>query len=455
MKSSKLSIKFRITFWYTLVFSLILALVFFYIYFLSKSYSVHDLQEELKDESADILENLYDKSSRNDILYNADWTKFYDDNVSISLYDKNSSFINGVLPEHFPDKVPFINNKVRQIKSDKNIWLVYDYCYEESPEDSIWVRSIASYGHWSRILYNMLWIFAVLFPITIFISAFVGYHILKKALQPIYTISDMAKEISFSVNLSKRIETSNTHDEFSYLADAFNSMIAKLEKSFEKEKQFTSDAAHELRTPISVIQSHCEYCLDELKLTDSVREEIEIIYKKTTYIGQLISQLLTISRTDKHSFKPQKEEVDLTLLIESVIEELQQKAAYKNISLLFEYIPQNESYIIQGDTMLLMRMIYNLIENAINYGINGGCVWVNLIKNQENTDIIIKDNGIGIEKEHLDKIWNRFYRVDKSRSAGEGFGLGLSMVRFIVDIHDGSIAVKSKPGYGTTFTVSL
>ena len=149
----------------------------------------------------------------------------------------------------------------------------------------------------------------------------------------------MAKEISFSVNLSKRIETSNTHDEFSYLADAFNSMIAKLEKSFEKEKQFTSDAAHELRTPISVIQSHCEYCLDELKLTDSVREEIEIIYKKTTYIGQLISQLLTISRTDKHSFKPQKEEVDLTLLIESVIEELQQKAAYKNISLLFEYIP--------------------------------------------------------------------------------------------------------------------
>lgn len=89
MKTSKLSIKFRITFWYTLVFSLILALVFFYIYFLSKSYSVHDLQEELKDESADMLESLYDKSSRNNILYNADWTKFYDDNVSISLYYKN------------------------------------------------------------------------------------------------------------------------------------------------------------------------------------------------------------------------------------------------------------------------------------------------------------------------------------------------------------------------------
>ena len=116
MKTSKLSIKFRITFWYTLVFSLILALVFFYIYFLSKSYSVHDLQEELKDESADMLESLYDKSSRNDILYNADWTKFYDDNVSISLYDKNSSFINGVSPEDFPDKVPFIKNKIRQIK---------------------------------------------------------------------------------------------------------------------------------------------------------------------------------------------------------------------------------------------------------------------------------------------------------------------------------------------------
>ena len=191
-------------------------------------------RKSLKDESADILENLYDKSSRNDILYNADWTKFYDDNVSISLYDKNSSFINGVLPEHFPDKVPFINNKVRQIKSDKNIWLVYDYCYEESPEDSIWVRSIASYGHWSRILYNMLWIFAVLFPITVFISPLSATIYSKKALQPIYTISDMAKEISFSVNLSKRIETSNTHDEFSYLADAFNSMIANWKSLLKK-----------------------------------------------------------------------------------------------------------------------------------------------------------------------------------------------------------------------------
>lgn len=127
-----------------------------------------------------MLESLYDKSSRNNILYNADWTKFYDDNVSISLYDKNSSFINGVSPEDFPDKVPFIKNKIRQIKSDKNIWLVYDYCYEESPEDPIWIQSIASYGHWSRILHSMLWIFAVLFPITVFISAFVGYHILKK-----------------------------------------------------------------------------------------------------------------------------------------------------------------------------------------------------------------------------------------------------------------------------------
>mgnify|MGYP000485491852 CR=1 FL=1 len=102
-----------------------------------------------------------------------------------------------------------------------------------------------------------------------------------------------------------------------------------------------------------------------------------------------------------------------------------------------------------------MRKSYNLRENAVNDGINGVGVLINLIKNQKNTYIIIKDNVIGIEKEHLDKIGNRFYRVDKSRSAGEGFGLGLSMVRFIVDIHGGSIAVKSKPGYGTTFTVSL
>lgn len=455
MGDAKQSIKFRITFWYTLMFSLILALVFSYIYFLSKNYSIHNLGEELKDETADILEKLQDESSINDILYQSDWTEFYDDNVYISLYNENGSFINGISPEKFPKAIPFVENKIRKIKSDKNIWLVHDYCYEGIKGRIIWIRSIASYGYWTRLLYKMLWIFAVLFPVTIFITTFIGYHILKKALRPIYTISDMAKEISSSVNLSKRIKTSGIQDEFSYLSEAFNSMISELEESFETEKQFTSDAAHELRTPISVIQSHCEYCLEELELTESVREEIEIIYRKTKYIGQLVSQLLTIARTDKRSFKPQREKVDLVFLVESVIEELQKKADSKNISLSFHYNPEDGEYIVQGDTMLLIRMIYNLVENAINYGIDDGCVWIKLIKDKEKINIIIKDNGIGIEKEHLDKIWNRFYRVDKSRSLEGSFGLGLSMVRFIVDIHGGSIEVESELGEGSIFAVSL
>lgn len=465
MKKGKHSIKFRITFWYTLIFSMILSMVFLTIYQLSQNYSIHDLESELIDETADMVENLEEEGTF--YLEHADWTAFYDDNVMVSLYRQDGTFVNGVSPENFPEGIPFEEERSRKITSEQNIWLMYDYQYVLDSGEILWIRSIASYTYWTRILKKILWIFAFLFPLVVSFTTAIGYQILKKALFPIYSISDTAKDISNSVNLSKRIESSDIKDEFSYLIEAFNSMLATLEESFEKEKQFTSDVAHELRTPIAVIQSHCEYCLEDLALSEEVKEEIEIIYNKTKHISALVSQLLTIARTDKRSFQPENEEVNLVFLIETILEELEEKALKKKITLSFEKKLKEEDEIIHGDMMLLMRMIYNLVENAIAYGKEQGHVWIHLSKGYLTEDSVldlekdkkmiltIKDDGIGIEQEHLGKIWNRFYRVDKSRTGGESFGLGLSMVRFIVGIHQGSIDVKSTPGEGSIFTVIL
>ncbi|MDO4976324.1 MAG: HAMP domain-containing sensor histidine kinase [Eubacteriales bacterium] len=455
MRKNKASIKARITFWYICVFSFILAFVFLNIYLLSNQYSIHDLEMELRDETGDMVEELKDQDDLLPFLEKSDWTQFYDDNVMISLYQKDGIFINGVIPDHFPEGIEFSDNESRKIEVDSDTWLVHDYLFEEEGNSPIWIRSIASYSYWVKLLHGMLKLFAIIFPLAIFIAGFIGYGILKRALYPIYTISDTAKDISSSLQLSKRIETSSIKDEFAYLTAAFNEMITRLEESFESEKQFTSDAAHELRTPIAVIQGHCEYCLEDVDLSDEARDEITIIYDKTKKISTLVTQLLSIARAERYGFQPEIEKFDLGFMTESIREELEEKAKLRNISIYLKNDLKNEDNNIQGDMMLLMRIMYNLIENAINYGKENGHVWIHLQKEKQQCLISVKDDGIGMNEEELDKIWNRFYRVDRSRTGDHGFGLGLYMVKYIVEIHHGKVEVVSDPGIGSTFTIYL
>ena len=225
-------------------------------------------------------------------------------------------------------------------------------------------------------------------------------------------------------------------------------MFERLEFSFEKERQFTSDVSHELRTPVAVIISQCEYLLENENLSAEDKEEIAVILKQAKRMSKLTSEMLMIARNEQGE-QHLMEKLDFGLLSELVIEELQTKAQEKNIEITLQ---KQDDLFMNGDQTLILRMMMNLITNAINYGkINGH---IHVILKVENDQIVgeVKDDGIGINEEHLDRIWERFYRIDKSRSRENGgTGLGLSMVRWIVNLHNGTIHVESIEGIGTSF----
>ena len=225
-------------------------------------------------------------------------------------------------------------------------------------------------------------------------------------------------------------------------------MFERLEFSFEKERQFTSDVSHELRTPVAVIISQCEYLLENENLSAEDKEEIAVILRQAKRMSKLTSEMLMIARNEQDE-QHLMEKLDFGLLSELVIEELQTKAQEKNIEITLQ---KQDDLFMNGDQTLILRMMINLITNAINYGKTNGHIHV--ILKVENDQIVgeVKDDGIGINEEHLDRIWERFYRIDKSRSRENGgTGLGLSMVRWIVNLHNGTIHVESIEGIGTSF----
>ncbi len=203
-------------------------------------------------------------------------------------------------------------------------------------------------------------------------------------------------------------------------------MLEQLEKVFEREKQFTSDVSHELRTPVSVILAQCEACLTDENLNAEQHRQIELIQKKARTVAELISHLLMLSRADQGKIRLYLERVNVSELLEMIVEEQKVIASEREMTIRTQIEPKLCTML---DETLYIRMMDNLISNAISYGREGGIIEVTLRQEKEELYGVIKDNGIGIAKEQLPHIWERFYRVDKSRTDRNHSGLGLSMVK--------------------------
>ena len=209
--------------------------------------------------------------------------------------------------------------------------------------------------------------------------------------------------------------------------------------------------SHELRTPVSVIMATSEDALNGEHSVKDYQDALTTILSESKKMRGMISKLLMLSKGDEASLKYAFENIDLGLLIEGVVEEMLEYAKQKNILISYGY---KEDVMIKADQTLIIRLVMNLLDNAIKYSNENSQIEVFLNKKKDCAEIVVKDCGIGIPAQELDKIFNRFYRVDKSRS-GEGIGLGLPLVKHIVDIHKGSISVKSELSVGTKFTVRL
>ena len=276
----------------------------------------------------------------------------------------------------------------------------------------------------------------------------IGRYISRRMLKPVAAIREAAERISIE-DLSQRISTEGPDDEMKELTETFNSMIDRLDTSFQKQNQFVSDASHELRTPISVIQGYANLINRWGKSDPAIlQESIDSIMTETEHMSTMIRQLLFLAKTDQNKLSLQKEEMSLNEVAQELVREMEMLDANAKIT----YTEEAQVNIF-ADHSMVKQLLWIHGENALKYAKEPAEIEVKVWKDKKYAYVSIKDNGAGIAEEDIPKIFDRFYRVDKSRNKEiSGTGLGLAIAKWITDSHDGEILVESTVGEGTTFT---
>ncbi len=295
-------------------------------------------------------------------------------------------------------------------------------------------------------------IFSVVMTAGLIAIAWLGSFFMRRAFAPIHRIVTLAKRIT-AEDLSHRIDSVNSKDEIGELADTLNEMIARLERSFRQIKQFSADVSHELRTPLTAIKGELEVALRKERNVEEYKETMAGVLEKAGQLENIIADLLFLARMDAQSIPLSFMEFRLDKLMLEVHEETYRSAERKRITFNLKGIEQAS---LMGDPGLLKRALLNLVENAIKYTEPGGRIELSLERESDTAVCMLRDSGIGIPAESLPYIFDRFYRVDRSRSHDTGgSGLGLAIVQKIVEAHQGRIDVESEAGKGTAFRVSL
>jgi heavy metal sensor kinase len=445
----KLSIKSRVTLWYMVLMVILVALVLFFMFLISEKVIETSAKDDLKNQvikSADEIE--YDDGE----LDIDDDLDYYSHDIYIMIYHEDGSLIDGRMPDGFDPAVSLENETMKTVNIEGEQYYLYDTRVTFDKHDDIWVRGITAVSESASIMNTMINIALIVLPVLMILGTLGGYWITKKAFRPVEQIREAANRISEGSDLSQRINLSEGKDEIYALAATFDRMLDRLQYSFEAEKQFTADASHELRTPVTVIISQCEFALEHSQRGPEARAAFELILRQSHRMASLVSQLLTLSKTDRGFVKLQPEVFDLSELLEIIADEQLGSAQEKNVSIRTKIEPK---IMVNADQAMITRLVINLITNAIKYGNENGYIEVELEQSKNNAIISVRDNGIGISTEHLPKIWNRFYRVDSSRTDGKSAGLGLSIVKWIADAHNGNVSVESTPGDGSTFIFTL
>ena len=443
-----LSIKLKITLWYTAFMALLIILTLIVLFSISSVQVLSDARARLRNT---VLQAFWEIDYEDGLLTFDDDINYLEEGVYISVYDAQGYLLYGRTPTGFSGASTLIMDQMQQVGSGQDFWYVYDYCQSVDGYGNLWIRGVASHSRSDSILRIITNAALILLPFFVALIALGGYLITAKALRPLSAMTETARAISEGNDLTRRIRLGSGRDEVHVLAHTFDQMMERLQSSFETEKQFTSDVSHELRTPVAVILSQCEYASQEGTPPEELRGSIGVIGAQARKMSALISQLLTLARADSGKQKLQYELVNLSELAEIIVEEQSIAAEEKGITLLTDIQPE---ILLRADETMMMRLFINLISNSITYGKPDGHTLVTLSANEAEITGSVQDDGIGIPADKLDKIWQRFYQVDPARTSGSssGSGLGLSMVKWIVQAHGGRIEVSSRLGEGSCFT---
>lgn len=450
IRRAKISVKLTII--YAFMFSFILLILNASVLYGIKHYFYSQTNKQVSDVKNIVLNDIISEKENSNILYKKILMNLPSkENVYIKLTEKNGEIVN--IPEKYYHNIKISEDYggIKHIeKQDRH--LVYENVKIQNNNYGITNLQIIKDMDREYDFMNILFfLMAISDFIGVISSIILGYFISKKMLKPIDNITKTAENISIN-NLNQRIDMCGPDDELKRLASTLNNMINGLQDSFSRQTQFVSDASHELRTPIAVINGYANL-LDRWGKDDrkALEKSIYAIKFEAATMAKMIEKLLFLAKGDSGVQRLDKTKFNINNLIDEVITE--SKLIDENHNIFSE---KNDSVTIFADYKMMKQMLRIFIDNSIKFTPENGNIIINSIVIEKSLKITVSDTGIGIPKEEIKNIFDRFYTVDKSRSKEKGgTGLGLSIAKWIVDKHNGSVEVFSKEGKGTSIIIRL
>jgi heavy metal sensor kinase len=453
-----LPIRLRLTAWYFAVLAVVLS-AFGVSAYLAMRHSIRKtVDEELQVRAEGVhqlIERTVQRGAKGDLPEGLrEHTELRAGGALLQVSDAQGNWLyrSKVMSDYGVPRIPTTSPKVTEYRGNDVPLRIWNQVVNVAGEP-YFIQSAFEMDDFYEALYHFELLLYIAIPSLLICAALGGYWISTRALSPVDQITRTARTIS-AQNLSSRLVVPPTGDELQRLSETLNGMLDRLESAFKKITQFTADASHELRTPVAVMRTRAELSLRKARSADEYRDVISEVLAELEKTSGLIEQLMFLARADSGAETLHFADTNVTEVLREACHQGSALAEAKQIS--FQEFISPDSMWIRGDASSLRRLFLILIDNAVKYTPANGHVEVSLQRNNGYAIAQVKDTGIGIAETDLPNVFERFYRADKARNRElGGVGLGLSIGRWITEVHSGTIEVQSAPGRGSVFQIRL
>ena len=453
---NNLSIKKKLLIYSFLIQAIILTIFSVSLYKALEMSTLDKLQATLKVIILDITDDLLEKDKITNTLLDEEKEYNFEPLYIRILDDISHEMI--IQTPNFPSNIEHDDNYLNKLKpsvitfEEQNNFLVSRIKIDFHGEKNVIIEVVTTKEILTSTLENILYILSFILPIILIFAIIAGNFLIYKSFSPIENILFELKQINAN-DLSARLKTTKNEDEINQLINEVNNLLSRLESSFERISQFSSDASHELKTPLTIIRGEIEVTLRKERTNDEYKSALNNSLNELSLIEQTVNDLLFLAKNEKDLMVDKQEEFYFDELIDESINEIKSFAKLHQVEINFIL---EDSIEFKGFPNLLKIALKNALKNAIQFSHENSQVIVKSYKNADSFNISIQDFGIGIPLNEQEKIFEKFYRTDKSRNKNSGgTGLGMSIVKKIIDIHKGSIKIESIENVGTTVTISF
>ena len=454
--TNKLSIKKKLLLYSFLIQIIILAIFSFSLYKALEISTLDKLQATLKVIILDVTDDLLEKKQISAVTLDEE-KEYKFEPLFIRILD-NNNHEKLIQTSNFPEDIEHNDNYLKNLElntitfEEQNNYLVSRIKIDFHKEKIVIIEIATTKEILTSTLEDILYILSFILPIVLIFSILGGNFLIYKSFLPIENILLELKQIN-AKDLSARLKSNKNKDEINQLVEEVNSLLKRLESSFEKISQFSSDASHELKTPLTIIRGEIEVALRKERSNEEYKSVLNSSLNEIIIIEKTINDLLFLAKNEKDIILDNQEDIYFDEIIDESINEVKSFAKLNQIEINFIL---EDTIEYKGYSNLLKIALKNVLKNAIQFSHKNSQIIVKSYKKGSFFEISVQDFGIGIEKNEQIKIFEKFYRTDKSRNKNSGgTGLGMSILKKIVDIHKGKINIHSKENIGTTITISF